>query len=56
MADNDRLAIVSSTIDQFLADHSSATLQDLFQTNNVVDLLTIHRLLNSAQNGVIRRV
>ena len=37
--------LVNSTVDQFMADHVAATIQDLFQVISVLDLLTIYQLL-----------
>jgi len=38
------------TLLYFLADHVTAVVQDLFPVINVVDLLTIYRVLKGIQN------
>jgi len=39
-----------------LAEHTPASVQDLFQMINVLNLLTIYQLLKSAPNGIIHRI
>jgi len=42
--------LVNSSIGQFLADHVPPTVEDLFQTVIVLDLMMIYQLLKSTWN------
>ena len=48
--------LVNSTVDWFMAEHTPASVQNLFQMINVLNLLTIYQLLKSAPNGIIHRI